>query len=719
MNAQHAQVGKAASPDSPPSALRGRWLLAARVSWVSVAVVGAALFVASIPLYYERLMSLSGFGMYATAPPGVVRAALNELGLSVGFYAAYESVLMIAFALCFWAIGVVIFWRRPDDGWALFLSLVLVALGSTVSMTYYALAQIHPALVLLGDVIGNFAFVSFFLLLYLFPDGRFVPRWTRWVAAFYVAYFLVDWFFPSSPYNLDNRGLLGAPVMLVVVGSMVYVQVYRYRRVSGPIERQQTKWIAFGFVVAIVSFFGFGFAPYLFLSPDDPGVADVLYELVYRTVVGLVFLLVPLSIGVAILRYRLWDIDLLINRALVYGTLTASVVGLYVLVVGGLGVLLQVQGNLLVSILAAGLVAVLFAPLRNRFQRSINRLMYGERDDPYVVITRLGERLEATLAPDAVLPTAASTVADALKLPYAAIEVQKNGVPESVASFGEPVEKPLRLPLAYGGEEVGWLVLGPRAGEHGFSVSDLRLLKDITRQIGAAVHAARLGEEAVQLSADLQRSRERLVTAREEERRRLRRDLHDGLGPQLASLTMKVEAARDLLTTDARRADALLGGVLDQAQEAVADVRRLVYALRPPALDALGLLGAIRSHASHHDSAALRVGVETADEPPPLSAAVEVAAYRIALEAINNAARHAAARNCTVRLEFQNDALRLEVRDDGRGIGRDRGSGVGLSSMRERAAELGGSFTIGPAPGGGTLVQTSLPAHGAAVEPEA
>ncbi len=417
----------------------------------------------------------------------------------------------------------------------------------------------------------------------------------------------------------------------------------------------------------------------------------------------------PLSIGVAILRYRLWDIDVVINRTIVYGALTASVLGLYVLVVGGLGELLQVPGNLITSLLATGLAAVLFQPLRERLQRWVNRLMYGERDDPYAVLSRLGSRLESTLAQDAVLPAVARTVKEALKLPYVAIQLRRQDGFETAAAAGEPVDRPLDVPLVYGGETVGRLILGPRAGEESFAPADRRLLDDLAHQIGVAAHAVRLTDEALRLSADLQRSRERLVTAREEERRRLRRDLHDGLGPQLASLTMTAEAARDLISTHPERAQELLGDLMERAQVAVSDVRHLVYALRPPALDALGLLGALRAHADHHDNGGIHVTIEAPEQLPPLPAAVEVASYRIALEAINNAERHADARSCAVRINLDNDALSVEIVDDGRGIGEDRGTGVGLSSMRERAAELGGWCAVEALPSGGTRVRAHLP----------
>jgi signal transduction histidine kinase len=221
----------------------------------------------------------------------------------------------------------------------------------------------------------------------------------------------------------------------------------------------------------------------------------------------------------------------------------------------------------------------------------------------------------------------------------------------------------------------------------------------------------RLTDEALRLSADLQRSRGRLITAQEEERRRLRRDLHDGLGPQLAGLTMTAEAAQDLISNDPKRAEALLDDLIERAQAAVADVRRLVYELRPPALDALGLLGALRAQTAHQEYGGLRISIREPERLPPLPAAVEIAAYRIALEALNNVARHADARNCVLGLAFDEEAgeLRVEVIDDGKGIAGDPGTGVGLSSMRERAAELGGSFEIETVPSGGTRVRASLP----------
>jgi signal transduction histidine kinase len=332
------------------------------------------------------------------------------------------------------------------------------------------------------------------------------------------------------------------------------------------------------------------------------------------------------------------------------------------------------------------------------------------------VISRLSQRMEATLAPDAVLPAIVETVAEALKLPYAAIALEQDGEqiiaaesgyhPDRETSRMEVALSPappllVSLSLSYQGETVGQLLLAPRPGESGFSAADRRLLDDLTRQAGAAAHTVRL-------TADLRRSRERLVSAREEERRRLRRDLHDGLGPQLASLTLQLDAARNLLDRDPERAQELLDQLRTHTQGAIADIRQLVYALRPPALDELGLVGALRQQIAQYQFNQLQVTIDAPERLPALPAAVEVAAYRIALEALTNVVKHAQARACMISVGV-GEGLCLDIRDDGVGLPAARASGVGLHSMRERANELGGTCEIAPAPGGGTCVTAWLP----------
>jgi signal transduction histidine kinase len=264
------------------------------------------------------------------------------------------------------------------------------------------------------------------------------------------------------------------------------------------------------------------------------------------------------------------------------------------------------------------------------------------------------------------------------------------------------------LPITYRGEEVGRLLL-PRDGVRASLLSyDERLLADVVRQAAAAARAS-------SLAAQLQRSREALVAAREEERRRLRRDLHDGLGPSLGAVVLRIDTARNLAATRPEEADALLRQARDDVAAALADVRRLVHDLRPPALDDLGLVRAVRQQADRLLAPRVAVEVVAGGDADELPAAVEVAAYRIASEALANVARHAHATRCTVDLARVDDSLVVSVTDDGVGIAPEAPAGVGLVSLRERAAELGGRCTVSCPDGGGTVVRAELPVGGRSV----
>jgi signal transduction histidine kinase len=437
-----------------------------------------------------------------------------------------------------------------------------------------------------------------------------------------------------------------------------------------------------------------------------------LYALGYFVSFAAFFLVMGLSGGALMSHSE--EAGPLIGRPLVHGMLTSGVVISYVLVVGTVGVLVQqTRSALLISLVAIGLVAILFQPVRDRLQRAVNRLVYGERDNPYAVLSRLGRHMEAILAPETVLPTIVETIARSLKLPYVAIVLKQGDELTVAAAYGAPAETQQRFPLVYQAEPLGALVLSPRAPGEPLTPADQRLLHDLAPQIAVAVHAVRLTVDLQRLTVDLQRSRERLVTAREEERRRLRRDLHDGLGPQLASLTLKLETARNRLARDPL-AETLLSDLIARTQTAVADIRRLVYALRPPALDELGLIAALREQAlqySDQGNNGLHIAIDAPDCLPELSAAVEVAVYRIAQEALTNVVRHAHARHCHAHITLDKMAgiLMLEVQDDGRGLPPTHKRGIGLTSMRERAEELGGTWTIEPVPTSGTRVLARLP----------
>ena len=703
------------SPDVPtPAALSGGRLLAARAGWLVLFVVTVGLFSASIPAHYQWLIDFADPDL----DPETVRNNLEAIGVTPSFYAAYHLSISIASAMIWVVVGTVIFRHRSNDAMAFFTSLCLIIFGTYVmNEGPIALAEQYPVAWLPVHVLAMVGTISFGMFFLVFPDGRFVPRWTRWVLALWAAHEAAYYLFPGSILNLDNvSSLLDFAVISTFLCVGVGSQLYRYWRVSHPVQRQQTKWVVFGMVAA-----GFGAIGFAFPFSISPTLAQFAspYAFVIEAGIAGFMLLIPLSIGVAILWHRLWDIDFIINRTLVYGTLYFSLIALYVLIVGTLGQLFHERGSLPISVLATGIVAIAFAPLRDRLQRGVNRLLYGERDDPYSVLSRLGQRLEAAIEPGAVLPTIVETVAGALKLPYVAIEMKGEDGFRLAASHGSPTGVQTALPLIHGGETMGRLILAPRAQGEGFSPGDRRLLEDLARNAEVAV-------QAVRLTADLRRSRERLLTTREEERRRLRRDLHDGLGPTLGGLTLGLDASLKLLKSDPRQAEIVMEQLKAQAKEAVSDVRRLVYGLRPPALDDLGLIGAIREHAAKHDRVAdepdayesasmvgreggLVFSIHAPAAMPPLSAAVEVACYRIIQEALNNVIRHARASFCSIRLSIGEGGIQLAVEDDGLGMPEDRQAGVGMSSMVERAEELGGRLTVAPLPWGGTRVAARLP----------
>jgi signal transduction histidine kinase len=485
----------------------------------------------------------------------------------------------------------------------------------------------------------------------------------------------------------------------------------RFRRSEGS-EREQMKWLVYAGGVLLLGF-SLSSAAWFFW-PDNPLINELSIALTNLTILS-----IAVAAAIAILRYRLYDIDLIINRTLVYGALTLAILALYGLLVGALGVLFQARGNMLLSLLATGLAAILFQPLRQRLQRSINRLMYGERDEPYAVLSRLGRRLESSLSPEAIIPTVVETIAQVLKLPYVAIALIKSGDLEVAASYGLAVNNTIQLPLVYQGEMLGRLVLATRAPNESFTVAEQRLLEDIAHHIGVAAHAVRLTRDLRHLAADLQRSRERLVTAQEEERRRLRRDLHDGLGPVLASQGLKLAALQQLVNRDPAVASALIEDLIAQNEGVVAEIRRLVYDLRPPALDQLGLVEAVRDQVmliGEEAGIQPHLQIRVAEPPgglPPLPAAVEAAAYRIALEAITNVARHAQAESCAVRFSVEDatsdSVLRVEICDDGAGLPDLYRPGIGLNSMKERADEVGGNCVVESLKQGGTRVLACLP----------
>lgn len=594
--------------------------------------------------------------------------------------------------------GVLIAWHRPRHplGWLL----VADGLGHATSSLMAPLAQLlhddGAPVGLVRVVVTVFMFtwpwsITLFLplALLLFPDGHLPgPRWRYLVWAIvltaplfvtemvsgpdhvmegmplgyggFLAYDDLGWLWTVSEIRVMSALLLGA-ISLVV----------RYRRADEK-GRRQLLWLLFAGLVVVAAV-----APWSFVAGTP-------------IVVLFAIPLVPLAICVAVIRYQLLDIRLVVSRAVAWLLLSVIALAAYGAVIFLLGSF--VSAALGRSALPAVLVAVALAPLLPRLQREVDTLMYGERRDPARVAGRIGEHLVS--GGEDGLVGLAGALRTGLRIPY--VVVSHRG--HVFAADGSAPERTVTVPLVYAGAEVGELEIGLRPGERELSTADAATLRLV-----AAPLAVALG--ALALSGDLQRSRGRLVTAREEERRRLRRDLHDGLGPTLTGVALTADAAANFLGTEPDRSRALLQSLRRDTRTAIADVRRLVDNLRPPALDEVGLLGALQQRADQlrwrPHGAPLDVRLVVPDKLPVLPAAVEVAAYRIATEALLNISRHATATEAKVEVRCD-DNLDVAVTDDGRSVA-VWAPGVGLEAMRERAAEVGGRFEAGPSVTGGRV----------------
>ncbi|MGY1601759.1 sensor histidine kinase [Geodermatophilus sp. SYSU D00815] len=484
--------------------------------------------------------------------------------------------------------------------------------------------------------------------------------------------------------------LLGAPLGVAAL-------VVRMRRSTGT-ERTQLQWLVLGASVLLVCVLG------TFVLAVPRAVEIALFA------VG--FAAVPVAIAIAVLRHGLFDVGLVASRAVVFTVLSALLVVAYAVVIAIAGELSTGERRIAVAVVA--LAALAAAALWERAQRAVERLLYGERRDPLAVAHRVGTSLDLAGGPAEALQSLAEEVRRALRLPRVAIVPADPRLPSAASEGpGRDDGDVSDLPLNALGTDVGRLHVTHRYPGERWRRTERAAFADVARRAAILVWAAGL-------VADLTASRERIVAGREEERRRLRHDLHDGVGPELAGMALQLERLAGKLAGDEQLAG-LAGRLRDQMRRTVAAVRRVVDDLRPPALDELGLVGALREHVAAYrmpvaagatgaDPEPDRVTV-VAGELPELRAAVEVAAYRIATEAVTNAVRHAEASTCRVTLTAEDGDLVVEVTDDGRGVPDDAVPGVGTTSMRERAAELGGTLEVVTAAGEGTTVRARLPLH--------
>lgn len=501
---------------------------------------------------------------------------------------------------------------------------------------------------------------------------------------------------------LERIYLISVPVLpslFVYPPLITTLLVRRYRRQEGDHTRRPTLWLLVAIVGSVVAYFAIWVVPVI-----ATGTPLVPYEMQ-----ALGFMAVPIAMSAAVLRHRALNIEVAVSRTVVYGALTIGAVGLYFAVVTIWAALFGPITSIWWQAVVAAGIAVVSQPVRARLQSLINKRLYGDRDDPYRIVSSLATRLENTPIVASMLPEIVETVAAALRLPHMAIEIQARGRSETAASVGTPTGELYRMPLTYHGERVGNLVVGRRSAQRELTRPDRIALAEVARHAGAAVFTARL-------TRDLRRSRDRLVQAREMERRRILHELHDGVGPTLAAIALGLDVSRRTVG-DTTPTGELLGRLRDELQAAIVEIRRLAHGLRPPVLDRIGLIPAIREYAG---ALASRTGggdatddgvtivLEVPSSMPKLPAPVDVAAYRIICEALTNVTRHAAAKSCAVRL-WVDDDLHIEVVDDGVGLPAVTNGGVGLSSMRERATELGGECLVEADHDGGTRVFATLP----------
>lgn len=708
-----------------PYRLSHHVLLAGRLFYVLLLLLCLGMF--AISLYGQAIQWAFGdCAALFTAPETedactAWRAAIVASGFTLAGFQAYFVVLRIVTALPFIALSLLLMRRRGEELRVLLLASLLLLLGIAGpiynpfwqwSRAWFSVENQVPLLLFFSQLLDFLLSIGVVMFTFLFPDGRFVPRWGRWITGLWIGVRFGAVFLPETPASVYtwpySFGLiLVTTIEIFAIGAFVW----RFRFHATTVQRQQIKWItAGGLLLALNYFFDYSvweIYPALtgewLIATRQQGVA---WELVQDTLWYFSQTVFAVCVGLAVFRHRLWDIDPILSRTLVYGTLSGLIIVLYIVIVGGLGAVFHTQTTAVNGLVATGVIAVLFQPLRERLQRFVNRLLYGERDDPAAVLTRLAQHLQMADTRTTILPNLTQIIANTLKIPHVAIQVTVGGQSSLVAVWGEPTQQGQVIPLIYQNESIGQLLVAPRGPQEKFNRPEQQLLTTIAALTATTVRA-------VQMSDELQHSRERIIVAREEERRRLRRDLHDGLGPALASLPLKLDAAMDLIALDQKTTVNLLGDVKRQAQQLVADVRRVVHDLRPPALDELGLTEALRGALAQlrMPTNHLHINLVAENLPPKLPAAVEAATYRITMEAVTNVLKHAQAHHCWVTLQLASHPPRLliSIEDDGTGLPQAVVPNVGLASMRERAEELGGSFHIQARLSGGTHITVSLP----------
>ncbi|MFG1948834.1 sensor histidine kinase [Nonomuraea sp. NPDC048826] len=655
-------------------------------------------------------MRLVAVAMAVLAPLAEIAALVQWAGLPADWTPPTTVTPQSAVAFTFPAVGAFLIAHRPRLNMAWMMSVGGLAAGLSDFCHSLMLRVAADGHLLLSGHLRH-AYVLFWamcgitltsLLPLYSPDGRLPSprwRWALWLSAVSLGAEMLRnatrpdpspagyWYPEVIPNPLEIRAL--APYQEAIF-SVAWTGIYtsmalaalslalRLRR-ADPVGRRQIGWPLFAFT---------GYIVFLLVGTALPG-------LMWIGVLWAGF--IPVAVAVSVMRYRLYGIDTVISRTFVAAGLIVMVSAVYfgVGAVASLGVSGYDRIAGLVSALFAG---AFFQPLRRALQRAVDRMLYGKVGDPALLAGRLTQAIRRG-DPAEALTSVIGVLRDGLAVEGVAVEVA-DGEPRYVEN-GRIGDRPREVPLVWHGEQVGRLFVGAPGPRRFPAAHNERVLSTLTPYAADVAHAVRM-------AADLQRSRERILTTREEERRRLRRDLHDGLGQSLAGMAMLINIARSRLKEAPDSADALLRELRTGMDAVAGDIRELVYGLRPPALDDLGLARAVRELADQA-SPEVKIDVSVEGELSELPAAVEVAVYRIVQEALTNVRRHARAEQARISLQREPGVLRVTVTDDGAGLPEGRRSGVGLSSMRERAAELGGICVISGKPGEGTRVEVMLP----------
>ena len=643
-------------------------------------------------------------------------------------------------------LGVLIATRRPSQpiGWFL----LAIAAFNVVSLTAdFAAVRVQlsgassQGWVEWGAwVYNNAAGVGALLIAYMilvFPDGRLLPgalwRWAIWVVSVTVAVALAASMIAVAPIQLSPRlpaipnplavktlagvsnggpGLVGVLLLLLTVLAVVVVRLRRARGVM----RIQMRWFAYvaamSVLVIVAGFFVNNVNSALGNNISNAGFAFGFY------------LLVPATIGLAVMRYGLYDLDVFISRTLVYGSLAVFITAVYVGIAVGMGALVGSGGkpNLGLSIVATAIVAIGFQPVRERMQRIANRLVYGQRATPYEVLSEFSGRVAETYAADEVLPRMARVLQEGTGAESATVWLRGSAELRPAATYPEGVVAPQALPMSNGtlpalleatravevrqqGELLGALSVIKRRGE-GLTPIEEKLVSDLAHQAGLVLKNVGLSADLRARLEELRASRQRLVSAQDLERRRLERNLHDGAQQHLVALKVKLGLVEMLLGRDPAKAAATLEELKGDADEALKTLRDLARGIYPPLLADKGLTVALESQAR---KATLPVRVE-AEGVERYAQDVEATVYFCVLEGLQNVQKYAQASSAMVTLRASGDTLTFEVRDDGAGF--DAATvrrGAGLTNMRDRLDALGGSVEITSHPGTGTTLRGTLP----------